>query len=158
MKRAIVVAALCVSGCSGLFMERAASGWRPEQGEPRCTASDGWALWDAAAAGLNVAAGAAVYAGTPPSPGREVAAAANRSLLILGAAAAVHAISSVAGFGWASTCRGARAGRDRYLVQREALDRDRARNALPQGPPPYVPSQPEPVVVAPPPSGIVDPF
>lgn len=111
MRMTIAVAAICISqaSCSVMFVESLQDGWRPAQGEPRCSVQGGFVAWDmlAAIAGA-VATGATVYYGSATGltdrESREFTAYA--ALSAVGAAG--HAASFVVGARRVGECQRAR--------------------------------------------------
>lgn len=103
----LALAVLVLGGCTWAFMETVPKNYRPSDGEPRCTASKGWAAFDASEmAGYFVAA--AVIGSIPDFDGK---AATEFGLVGLGV---LHMASALTGLREADRCEDARRARDAY--------------------------------------------
>lgn len=116
---AAAVLASASTGCSWIFMERAPKPGHAVETEPRCTATKGWAAWDALqATGWVALAIVAKQAETGPVDNGGGTTSVSYAPLIVGAGlfAGLHVVSGVTGVRWAERCRRARREFDQHRV------------------------------------------
>lgn len=115
---------LAASGCSLVFMETLPSNHQPQQ-EPRCTTTQGWALWDTLIAGSYLALGVGTYIqserllddlheGDPRDDDdiSDIRRSRNNFLLLAGAGLSAYGYSAVYGSIQSGECAEARAKHD----------------------------------------------
>lgn len=99
--RVVIVGLLLCSSCALVFQDRLKSEY-DGRSEPQCSTGAGWAGLDLALAGLNVLGAAAA------SDDNELSADEKSAYMIGGIVwGALHLVSGVSGFAWASTCKDA---------------------------------------------------
>lgn len=117
---ALVANLLSVGGCSVLFMEKLPDDYDPRKEEPRCTASQGFAVWDAVIAGGDAAA--LLLVANADTQGDPKAKNAQQTFMIaLAAEGVMHLVSGIMGSSWASECTLARAERDAFVDEQSKL-------------------------------------
>jgi hypothetical protein len=107
-----------IGGCSVLFMERLPKGYTPSKGEPRCTTSSGWPLWDSLIV-VSAGVGAALMfkaADTARSTNQDAGPAVPVGILLV-VDGLLHLLSARDGFIAADACASARKDRDAFLVR-----------------------------------------
>lgn len=107
-----------LASCSALFMEQLPKGYAPSKGEPRCTTSTGWPLWDSLLVVTSgIGAGllfkqAQVESENNQKPGTTITYG-----VLVGVDATLHLLSAVSGFVAADKCERARKERDAYTAR-----------------------------------------
>jgi hypothetical protein len=119
------MAALALSGCSALFMEKVPDKWTPAT-EPRCTETGGWIAWDVLIAlgdgiAIPIALSGKTHEEFPDSyeaSGAQRNSNQSRNLIAIaaGVGAAAHLLSAVHGNNAQDRCIEARKRRDVFVA------------------------------------------
>lgn len=112
---ATTTATALLASCSVLFMEQLPKGYTPDKGEPRCTTSTGWPLWDSLIVVTSGVGAALMFkaADAERDAGQRPGTTITYGVLMV-VDGLLHLLSARDGFNAASQCERARRERDAF--------------------------------------------